>query len=208
MFCPACGSKDTNSSQFCRACGGDLRGVRNVVSAPDKITASAANAREEIGRAIAMKIRETRSAKDLAKVTQEVLPEVEKFLESPEEKRLRRLRTGIIIASVGLGVAIGLSIASSMQNKEEFLFLAAMGLVTFFIGLGFILNGYFLSVPKKEAADNSFAADRQRELDAAEYTRPELQQPAAQSFVSSVTEHTTRQLEEEDIVVRNRSNQL
>lgn len=197
MFCPACGSKDTNSSQFCRACGGDLRRVRNVVASPDEITGAAASAREEIGRAVAMKIRETRSVDDLAKVTEEVLPEIEKFLESPEEKRLRRLRNGVIVASIGLGVAIGLSIAGSMRNKEEFLFLAALGLVTFFIGLGFILNGYFLSVPKKVEADNSAEADRQRELDNAEYARPELQQPSAQSFVSSVTEHTTRQLEKE-----------
>lgn len=198
MFCPACGSKDTNSSQFCRACGGDLRRVRSVVASPDEVTGAAASAREEIGRAVAMKIRETRSVDDLAKVTEEVLPEIEKFLESPEEKRLRRLRNGVIVASIGLGVAIGLSIASSMQNKEEFLFLAALGLVTFFIGLGFILNGYFLSVPKKVEADNSARADRQRELDSAQYSPPELQQPTAQSFVSSVTEHTTRQLEKED----------
>ena len=73
MFCPACGSKDSNSSQFCRACGGDLRVVRTVISAPDKITASAASAREEIGRAVAMKIRKTTSAKDLAKAFEKKL---------------------------------------------------------------------------------------------------------------------------------------
>lgn len=197
MHCPACGTQDNNANQFCRACGADLRRVRNAISAPDSVTVAAVNAREEIGRAVAAKIRETRSADELAKVTEEVLPEIEKFLESPEEKRLRRLRNGMIVACVGLGVAIGLSILSAVRDKEEFLFLAGMGIVTFFIGVAFLINGFFLTVPKKEAADRSSDADDQRELDAAEYSRPELQQPSAQSFVSSVTEHTTKHLEKE-----------
>ena len=57
-----------------------MRVVRNAMSAPDSITASAVSARDEIGRAVAAKIRETRSADELAKVTEEVLPEIEKFL--------------------------------------------------------------------------------------------------------------------------------
>lgn len=197
MHCPACGTQDSNANQFCRACGADLRRVRNAISAPDSVTVAAVNAREEIGRAVAAKIRETRSADELAKVTEEVLPEIEKFLESPEEKRLRRLRNGMIIACIGLGVAVGLSALSAVRDKEEFLFLAGMGIITFFIGVAFLINGFFLTVPKTEAADRSSDADDQRELDAAEYSLPELQQPAAQSFVSSVTEHTTKHLEKD-----------
>ena len=206
MFCPACGTKDNNANQFCRACGADLRTVRTAISVPDAVTASAAGAREEIGRAVAAKIREARSAEDLASMTENVLPEIEKFLESPEERRLRRMRAGTITACVGLGVAIGLSAVSGMigGKQEEFLFLAGLGVVTFFIGVAFLLNGYFLSLPKKEAADHSSDADRQRELDAAEapppsdYRAPELPQPTAQTFVASVTEHTTKHLEKEE----------
>lgn len=209
MFCPGCGIEEIHSNQYCRACGADLRPVRNAIAAPDTVTASAANAREEIGRAIAARIRETRSAKELAKVTEEVLPEIERFLESPEEKRLRRLRVGMIIGSVGLGVAIALSIVTAFaldrKDIEEYLFLAGLGVITFFIGLGFFLNGYFLTVPKKETVDNSAAGDRQRELDAVDYAKPELPQPSAQSFVSSVTDHTTRHLDEEAVISRERS---
>src|SRR5512134_485138 len=110
MFCAGCGLEEVQWNQFCRSCGVDMRMIRNAMAMPDTITASAASAREEIGRAVAAKIRETRSAKELAKVTEEVLPEIEKFLESPEEKRLRRMRVGMILSSVGLGVAIALSI--------------------------------------------------------------------------------------------------
>lgn len=197
MFCPGCGIQDLQSNQFCRACGIDMRPVRTALSRPDNITESAASAREEIGRAVAAKIRETRSAKELAKVTEEVLPEIEKFLESPEERRLRRMRVGMLLSSIGLGAAIGISLVSMVIKDQDVIFLAGLGLVTFFIGLGFILNGVFLTVPKKGLLDKSSDADSQRELDAA--TPPaELQMPAAQSLFSSVTEHTTTHLREKE----------
>jgi len=100
MFCPSCGLEERQLNQFCRACGADLRPVRNALERPDNITQSAVSARDEIGRAIAAKIREFNSTKELAKVAEEVLPEIEKFLESPEEKRLRRIRNGIMVASI------------------------------------------------------------------------------------------------------------
>ena len=39
------------------------------------------------------------TAKDLEHVAEDVLPQMEKFLESPEEKRLRRVRAGVITAA-------------------------------------------------------------------------------------------------------------
>ena len=108
MFCPACGLEDRQSNQFCRACGSDLRTVRVAIETPDQVTASAGFAREEIGKAVAAKIRETQTAYELKKVAEDVLPEIEKFLESPEEKRLRRMRVGMIIASAGFGAALSL----------------------------------------------------------------------------------------------------
>src|SRR2546421_6110123 len=104
MFCPNCGIDEKQPNQFCRACGTNLMPVRSAVEMSDTVTSSAVAAREEIGRAVASKIRETQSVYDLKKVAEDVLPEIEKFLESPEEKRLRRLRVGTIIASIGLGV--------------------------------------------------------------------------------------------------------
>src|SRR5499426_3109893 len=102
MYCPSCGSEERQLSQFCRACGTDLRVVRTSLERPDAITASAVSAREQIGLAVADKIRQMESAKDLERVAEDVLPHFEKFLESPEEKRLRRIRVGVITAAVGL----------------------------------------------------------------------------------------------------------
>src|SRR5918992_5776325 len=112
MYCPSCGSEERQLSQFCRACGTDLRIVRNSLENPDAITQSAISAREHIGMAVADKIRQMSSAKDLEKVAEDILPQFEKFLESPEEKRLRRIRAGVITASIGFGASLILFLVS------------------------------------------------------------------------------------------------
>src|SRR5437763_12275819 len=101
MYCPSCGSEERQGSQYCRACGTDLRPVRISLERPDSVTASAVSARADIGRAVADRIREVEDAHELKKVAEDVLPQIEKFLESYEEKRLRRLRAGAIIAFIG-----------------------------------------------------------------------------------------------------------
>ena len=202
MFCPECGIEERSANQFCRACGTDLRRVRVAVESPDSITASAVSARDEIGRAVAAKIRETQSAKELSKVAEDVLPEIEKFLESPEEKRMRRMRAGMILSCIGIGTAIGISLVSMVMKDEDVIFLAALGLVTFFIGLGFILNGIFLTVPKKSLADRSSDADSQRELDGISGNTNDLRLAEMPAQFASVTEHTTHHLKEKQPIVR------
>lgn len=192
MFCPSCGFEDKQANQFCRACGVSLSLIRSALEKPDNITQSAVLARDEIGRAVAAKIRETRSIADLAEAAEDLLPEIEKFLESPEEKRLRRVRTGTIISSIGLGAAIAFSIVASLADKD-LLVIAGLGVVCFFIGLGFILNGLVFTVPKKTISDKSLDAAMQRNLDAAQSTN-ELILPESNQVFSSVTEHTTHQL--------------
>ena len=205
MYCPGCGLEDKQANQFCRACGADLRTVRAAIESPDKITESAVSARDEIGRAIAAKIRESRSAEELAVVAEEVLPEVEKFLESPAEKRLRRMRTGMILSSIGFGTAVGISAVGISIKDEDMFFLAGLGIIAFFIGLGFILNGVFLTVPRGQLKDTSSDAERQRELDSEPARTSDLALPEPTSLFSSVTENTTQHLKEKQPVRRDRS---
>jgi len=160
------------------------------------------SARDEIGRAVAAKIREVESAYELKKVAEDVLPQIEKFLESPEEKRLRRIRVGSIIASAGIGTAVALAAVSLFQNDPDFLFLAALGLIAFFVGLGFILNGLFLTLPKKSILDRSFDAVSQRELDGIAGQTSELRLAEPRAQFSSVTEHTTHHLKEKQPIRR------
>ena len=204
MFCPSCGLEETQSNQFCRACGSNLDVVRTALERPDGITQSAISARDEIGRAIAFKIREAKSPDKLATIAEDVLPEIEKFLESPAEKRLRRVRAGTTVASIGLGAAIAFAVIGSVVDLG-LLILAGLGVVTFLIGLSLVINGLLFTVPKKVLSDKSSDANSQRELDAAESSTNELVLPEPNSVFSSVTEHTTRHLKEKQPVSRGQS---
>jgi hypothetical protein len=204
MFCPGCGSEQQQSGQFCRACGTDLRAVRISVERPDAITASAVSAREEIGRAIAEKIREMEDSHDIKRVVEDVLPQIEKFLESPAQKRLRRFRAGTIIGSGGLGVVLLGMIISAVEHGA--LPVVGAGLLVLSVGIGFVINALLFTIPHGKIAGDSREAEGQETLDGAG-TPLSLRQPSAGSRVStnelaarrsggSVTESTTRLLDD------------
>jgi hypothetical protein len=206
MYCPTCGSEERQISQYCRACGTDLRVVRRGLERPDTITASAVSARERISQVMAEKIREMDTAQDLRRVAEDVLPQIEKFLESPEEKRLRRVRAGVITAASGLGAAVVIFLVS-LQAHDLIPFIA-LGLIAFLIGLGLVINGLAFTIPRKTLADRSEEARSQRELEerggyvpdqlaANSQSTNDLQTPVnAIAARPSVTEHTTHQLKQ------------
>lgn len=187
MFCPSCGSEQ--AGQYCRACGADLRSLRLALENPETIMSAPVSAREEIGRAVADKIREAKSWKDVSKVVEGVLPELEKFLETPEEKRLRRIRSGTITSAIGLAAGLAFTIFGSVAQQEEFILFGCMGFVLLLIGLGVMLNGWHFTVPQKA---EPLPDTLQKVL------RNSAPRPLAQdnSFSSSITEHTTHQLPE------------
>jgi hypothetical protein len=200
MYCPSCGSEERQLIQFCRACGTDLRIVRNSLENPDAITQSAISAREHIGMAVADKIRQMGTAKDLERVAEDVLPHFEKFLESPEEKRLRRIRAGVITACIGLGATI-VTLIMAMDKIDVIPFITPP-LITFLVGLGLILNGLLFTVPKKQLPGDAYDALSQNMLDSGlnrvPYEVPPARTnelgPAQKSQLPSITEHTTHHL--------------
>ena len=196
MFCPNCGIQDHNRSQFCRTCGAELHIVRTALEQPDAITVSSITARDQIGQAIADRIKELRTADDLKGVAQEVLPQIEKFLESPEERRLRRLREGTITAAVGLGLTISFLLVSSIAHSdggETLGFLGAgSGIIVLMVGLGIIVNALWLTVlPKRMQASGISKPVLSDEATAAPFLKePPSSNPPSPPF----TESTTRQL--------------
>lgn len=173
---------------------------------PDTITASAVSAREQISQAFADKIRQMESATELRRMARTVLPQLEEFLESPVEKRLRRVRAGVITASIGLGASLLIFLASlSAHDLTPFI---ALGLIAFFVGLGLIINGFFFTVPLKGIIDRSEEAVAQRELESRIKSAPPVNDlspfshstndlPSSTNQIvgrPSVTEHTTHQL--------------
>ncbi|MGH9874068.1 MAG: hypothetical protein ACRD9S_16575 [Pyrinomonadaceae bacterium] len=206
MYCPTCGSEERQISQYCRACGTDLGVVRRGLERPDTITASAVSAREQISRVMAEKIRQMESADDLKKVAEDILPEIEKFLESPEEKRLRRVRNGVVLAACGLGG--GLLIFLMSLKDQDLMPFVSLGVVTFMIGLGLVINGLAFTVPRRTLTDRSDDAQSQRELEAMALNAHPANQisggsqttndlPSPDNGITgypSVTEHTTHHL--------------
>jgi hypothetical protein len=201
MYCPTCGSEERQPSQYCRACGTDMRGVRLSLERPDSITASAVSAREQISQAMAEKIRQM-EPDDLKRVAEDVLPQIEKFLESPEEKRLRRVRAGVVTAATGIGAALLIFLLS--VGAHDLIPFISLGVITFLIGLGMFINGLAFTIPRKALLDRTAEAKAQKELEMrnGSYTSPTAAPLAAQSQTTndlmgsrpSVTEHTTHQL--------------
>lgn len=201
MYCPSCGSDERQLSQYCRACGTDLRVVRNSLERPDSITASAVSAREQIGLAVADQIRQMRTGKDLEHVAEDVLPAFEKFLESPEERRLRRLRAGVITASIGFALSL-VSFVQAVDRGDIFIMLP--GLITLMIGLGIVVNGLLFTVPGKKLPGKTADALAQQALDSIQSRlRPSAPAvgsltnelgPGAPAQLGSITEHTTHHL--------------
>lgn len=196
MYCPNCGSEERQVSQYCRLCGTDMRAVRVSLQKPDAITASAVSARDEIGHAIADKIRDLKKASDLKKVAEEVLPEIEKFLESPQQRRLRGIREGVVTSAIGLGATVFFLIWG--LNEKDVFFLVGLGVTALLIGLGLIVNALLFTVPKTFAPNASLDA-RQRDLLAESFdhvmdVKTELATAEPLTPPASVTEQTTHHL--------------
>ena len=180
--------------------------MRRGLERPDTITASAVSAREEITRVMAEKIREMEGSRELKQVAEDVLPQLEKFLESPEEKRLRRVRAGVVIAAAGLGSALLIFLIS--LNDHDLIPFISLGIIAFLIGLGLVINGLAFTIPRKTIADRSEEAKAQKELEARAQSAYAANQLSAGSQRTndlqgsderianqpSVTEHTTHHL--------------
>ena len=211
MFCPKCGAEDPKASQFCRACGTELQTVRTVMERPDSITSSAITAREEIGIAIASKIKEFESASDLRRAVYEILPAIEAFLESPEEKRLRseaerlrQVREGVLTSVVGIAITLLFMLLRlyNIEAKHDNI-LAALsfaGLGVLLIGLGIVVNGLFFTTLSKQAGKSLPSLPRRlitgdEPAPVSQKKTPTTQPTGQPSFPPSITEGTTRELE-------------
>jgi hypothetical protein len=176
--------------------------VRRGLERPDTITASNISARLQISQVIAEKIQEIESADDLKTVAEDVLPQIEKFLESPEERRLRRVRAGVVVAAIGLGGALVLFMIS--LKEHDMMPFISLGVVAFLIGIGLIINGLAFTVPRREIGERSDESRSQKELQGPSATNqlspftPSTNDLSVTSdrMVSqpSVTEHTTHHL--------------
>ena len=194
MFCPQCGSKQSDELKFCKLCGANLQAVRQAVVA-----------------------REGEEKFDWNKtwVADMLLSEAERKKRQAdfelrhgmtyELKRYNEIKGGVITSCVGLGVmlflfVIGPAIANSGQNPpgdaEIIRSIWVAGVIPFLIGLGIIFNGLFVSKKVVELARRE-AQSAPNPLNAAP-ERPPLRSADTSEFIPSdysVTEGTTKHLQ-------------
>lgn len=196
MVCPRCASNQTDNVKFCTFCGANLEAVREALAFkdPDKKFNWNDTWVAEMFRS--------------GEIAEERKREMERRLGiTPEVKRYNEIKAGVILSSVGIGLAIFLHIfmegvAKGLpQNEAEIVIRVwVAGFIPFFIGLALILNGLFVS--RKQAAIIERERKRANSLEdvPAELntTTPRSLRPAeTNEFIPtpfSVTDQTTRHM--------------
>jgi hypothetical protein len=191
MFCPQCGSNQSDDIKFCKTCGGNLSAVRQAVAMrdiPEKFDWSKTWVAEMF---LTGAERERR---------QEQL-ELQRGI-TPEVKRERELKAGIITSFVGIGVSIFLyvimqGVILTLHNPgSEVEILSRVwiaGVIPFFIGLGVILASLLAGRTRRKQITTDSLEGR--------ITYQSLPASDTERFPRapfSVTEQTTRQLEDSD----------
>jgi hypothetical protein len=195
MFCPQCGSNQSDELKFCKVCGANLYAVRQVVAT-----------------------RETGEKFDWSKtwVAEMFLSEDERQRRkgeieqlqgmTPEVKRYNEIKAGVITSSVGLGVMIFLYIfmqgiilgGKVPHDTAEILSrLWVAGVIPLFVGIALIINGAFVS--KKLVGLASHARQTEPNLLEKETEPHALRSADTTEFTPSgfsVTEGTTQRLED------------
>lgn len=150
MFCPRCGSSQSEELKFCKSCGANLYAVRQVVDTretDEKFDWSKTWVAEMFQSAEEAKRRKAELERQ-----QGITPEV---------KRYNEIKAGVISASVGLALAIFLFVFMDgiimggrvSTNAAEILSrLWIAGVIPLFVGIALIVNGLFVSKKLVEVA--------------------------------------------------------
>lgn len=196
MFCPQCGTSQGDELKFCKSCGANLSAVRQAV------TVRESPKKTGWGKAW---VEEMRAIQDEHERREW---ERERRI-NPEEKRYTEIKAGVITSCIGLGLMIFLYvfmqgiIAGGRVPFDAAQILSRIwvaGVIPLFVGAGLLINGVFVSKKLAELRKQQLqgteatkrlapAGDRQDQLSlSADWSDSDASKP-------SVTEHTTRQLE-------------
>jgi zinc-ribbon domain len=192
MFCPQCGTTQSDEVKFCKSCGANLYAVRQAVGAGE--------AGEKFDWSKTWVAEMFMSGQEQLRRKQEIerLQGI-----TPEVKRYNEVKGGVITACVGLGVAIflyviaeGIILSGSAPpgDAEMIRRLWVAGVIPLMVGVALIINGLFVSKRQAEAARR----ERQAGLESGAFAaRPGLRPADTNEFIPtdfSVTEGTTKHL--------------
>jgi hypothetical protein len=188
MFCPQCGSTQSDELRFCKACVANLEAVRVAVTKADRSGQFDWNKTwvAEMLQGSEAAVKRAAELERLQGIT-------------PETKRLKAIKDGIVTASVGASAMIVLFmimegiIASGRVSEAAAQILARVwiaGLIPLFVGLAMTFNGLFVSKRGElPEAKSSEPYDPPRDLRQAETNHLHAGSPF------SVIDETTRHLE-------------
>ena len=143
MFCPQCGSSQSDELRFCKSCGANLYAVRQVVATRE--------AGETFDWSKTWLAEMFLSREEQKRRTHEL--ERRRGI-TPEVRRYNEIKAGIITGSVGLGVMIflyvlmqGIILGGDVSPGDVAILsrLWVCGLIPVFVGLALMINGLFVS---------------------------------------------------------------
>lgn len=180
MYCPQCGSTQSEDLNYCKACGANLQAVRGAlvkgVPEEDKLDWNKTWLAEAVM---------TRDEKDRRKGI------------TPDLKRRREIKAGVITTATGVSLAVVLSVLmEAIVINGRLSELAAdilsrvwiVALIPVLVGLALIFNGVFIS---KKGVINAVEPSDPNELSGGNTNELPPAQP-----MGSVTDRTTRHLDE------------
>ena len=143
MFCPRCGSGQSEEVKFCKACGANLFAVRTVL-----------DNRESSQRSDWDRARDAEVSMSGGEAERRRLDIERRRGIAAATRRFREIKAGVITTSAGFGVAIFLGIFMqaffqggqvSTATAEIISRLWVVGVIPVLVGIALIINGYFVS---------------------------------------------------------------
>lgn len=187
MLCPRCSSNQGDEIKFCTFCGANLEAVREALDQREPAR------KFDWGDTWMAEMFMSGKAAELRKL------EIERRMGiTPEVKRYNEIKAGVIVSSIGIGLAIFLhifmeGIAGQVEPRaaEIITRIWIAGIIPFMIGIALIINGLVVSKKLVEIAERE-----QKSLDGGVSPRG-LKSADPSEFIPtgmSVTDQTTRHL--------------
>ena len=195
MFCPRCGSVQSEDLNFCKVCGANLAAVKQAVDLREPEAEQKFDWTKTWVAEMFMSADEQKRRKAEMERQRGITPEI---------RRYNEIKAGVIVSSVGIAVAIflfvfmGGLVASGNVTPETAEILSRLwiaGVIPLFVGISLIINGVVVSKKLVEAAQRDAQMGPER-LEG-EANRPSLRPADTNEFSPSpfsVTEQTTKHL--------------